>query len=194
MKYARQALELITEDDHLLQGAAAGFLGLTSWARGDLEGAHHSYAECMARLLRIGYISDALGSAITLADIRIAQGHFQEAMRTYQQGLQLATSQSEPPHAVRGMADMYVGMSELDYEHNDLDAAMQHLLKSKDLGEHLALPQNRYRWRVAMARMRRVQGDLEGALDLLNEAEHLYAGDYLPECAARRGVEGTGVG
>jgi len=42
------------------------------------------------------------------------------------------------------------------------------------------LPQNRYRWRVAMARIRQAEGDLSGALDLLNEAERLYVGDYFP--------------
>ena len=42
------------------------------------------------------------------------------------------------------------------------------------------LPQNRYRWRVAMARIREAEGDLGGALDLLNEAERLYVGDFFP--------------
>jgi LuxR family maltose regulon positive regulatory protein len=51
---------------------------------------------------------------------------------------------------------MYVGMSELHRERNDLDAATQHLLRSKELGEFAGLPQNRYRWRVAMARIREI--------------------------------------
>ena len=75
---------------------------------------------------------------------------------------------------------MYVGMSELYREHNDLHAAMQHLLRSKEQGEHTGLPQNRYRWRVAMARIREAQGDLDGALDLLDEAERLYVSDFSP--------------
>ena len=41
-------------------------------------------------------------------------------------------------------------------------------------------PQNRYRWRVAMARIREAQGDLDGALDLLDEAERLYVSDFSP--------------
>ena len=75
---------------------------------------------------------------------------------------------------------MYVGMSELHYERDDLPAATQHLLKSQELGEHTGLPQNRYRWRVAMARIRQAEGDLDGALALLNEAERLYMGDFFP--------------
>ena len=76
-------------------------------------------------------------------------------MSTYEQALQLATEQGEP--VLRGTADMYVGMSELYREHNDLQAATQHLLRSQELGEHTGLPQNRYRWRVAMARIREAQ-------------------------------------
>ena len=89
--YARRALELAREDDHLGRGAAAGFLGLAAWTSGDLEAAHRSYADGMASLQRAGHISDVLGCAITLADIRIAQGRLSEAMRTYEQALQLAT-------------------------------------------------------------------------------------------------------
>src|ERR671917_2485302 len=102
----------------------------------------------MARLQRAGHLSDAVGCAIALADLRIAQGRLHEAMRTYEQGLQLATAQGEP--VLRGAADMYVGLSELYRERNDLDAAKQHLLRNEELGEFAGLPQNRYRWRVAM--------------------------------------------
>ncbi len=75
---------------------------------------------------------------------------------------------------------MYVGLSELHRERNDLPAATQNLLRSQELGEHIGLPQNRYRWRVAMARIRQAEGDLAGALDLLNQAERLYVSDYFP--------------
>jgi LuxR family transcriptional regulator, maltose regulon positive regulatory protein len=81
---------------------------------------------------------------------------------------------------VRGTADMYVGMSEILRERNDLHAATQHLLRSKEMGEHTAFPQNRYRWRVAMARIREAQGNLDGALDLLDDAERLYMSDFSP--------------
>jgi LuxR family maltose regulon positive regulatory protein len=45
----------------------------------------------------------------------------------------------------------------------------------------MGLPQNRYRWRVAMARIREAEGDLGGALGLLDEAERLYVGDFSPK-------------
>ncbi len=108
----------------------------------------------------------------------MVQGHLHEVMRTYERALQRALEQGTPP--LRGTADMYVGMSGLHRERNDLQTATQHLLRSKELGEHTGLPQNRYRWCVAMARIREAQGDLDSALDLLHEAERLYVGDFSP--------------
>ena len=178
VRHARRTLELSPEEDHLGRASAAGFLGLASWASGDLEAGHSAYAECMAGLRRAGYIADTFGCAIALADIRRTQGRLGEAMCTYEQALQRAPQQGGA--VLRGTADMYVGMSELHRERDDLPAATQHLLRSQELGEHNGLPQNRYRWRVAMARIRQAEGDLGGALELLNEAERVYVGDFFP--------------
>ena len=52
-----------------------------------------------------------------------------------------------------GTADMHVGLSHVACERDDLDAASAHLLRSQELGERAGLPQNPYRWRVAMARV-----------------------------------------
>jgi LuxR family maltose regulon positive regulatory protein len=178
LTHAPRALELADEDDHVGHGAAAALLGLAYWTSGDLAAAHRWYAEGMASLAKAGHVADVIGGAITLADIQIVQGRLGEATSLYEEGLQRATEHGAP--ALRGAADMHVGISQLRYERNDLDDAMQHLRMSRDLGEHAGFPQNRYRWRVAMARIRQVQGDPGGALDLLNEAERLYAGDFSP--------------
>jgi LuxR family maltose regulon positive regulatory protein len=71
-------------------------------------------------------------------------------------------------------------MSDLQREHNDLKTATQHLLTSQALGELAGLQQNPYRWCAAMARIREAQGDLDGALDLLDQAERLYDGAFSP--------------
>jgi LuxR family maltose regulon positive regulatory protein len=152
--------------------------GLAFWTSGDLEAGHSAYADCIAGLRRAGHIADIFGCAVALADIRLTQGRLGEALRTYEQTLQGVPEQGGP--VLRGTADMYVGMSEVHCERDDLPAATRDLLTSQELGEHTGLPQNRYRLRVAMARVRQAEGDLAGALDLLNEAERLYMGDMFP--------------
>jgi LuxR family maltose regulon positive regulatory protein len=74
-----------------------------------------------------------------------------------------------------------VGLSELQCECGDLEAARQHLLTSKELGEHATLPEMQYRSCVALARIKSAQGDLDGTLDLLDEAERLGIGGAVPD-------------
>ena len=178
VKNARRVLDLAPENDYLMLGGAASTLGLAAWSSGDLDTARRMTADGMANVRLAGYISPAIGGAIVLADIQIAQGCLREAMSTYERALQWATAPDAP--VMRGAADMYVGMSTLSREHNDLKTATQHLLTSQALGELAGLPQNPYRWCAAMTRVREAQGDLDGALALLDQAERLYTGNFSP--------------
>ena len=178
VKYARRVLDLAPAGDHLMLGGAASQLGLVAWTNGDLDAARQMTADGMANLQLGGYISPSIGCAITLADIQITQGRLHEAMTTYERGLPWAMQPGAP--VLPGAADMYVGMSNLHYEHNDLKVATQHLLTSQSLGVLAGMPQNPYRWRAAMARIQVAQGDLSGALDLLDQAERLYDGNFSP--------------
>jgi LuxR family maltose regulon positive regulatory protein len=84
---------------------------------------------------------------------------------------------------------MLVGLSQIALERNEIAAATDHLERVAALGEGLGLPQNPYRWRVARARLLEAEGDLTGAVDLLDEAERVYVGDFSPDVcpvAARR--------
>jgi LuxR family maltose regulon positive regulatory protein len=149
------------------------------WTNGDLEMAKRKYAAGMANIQRAGNLSDLMGCALAVADIQIAQGRLRDSMRTFEWALHLAEQHGTP--ALRGSADMLVGMSELYREQDNIPGAVQLLARSKEQGEHTGLPQNRYRWRVAMALIREAEGDLDGALALLDEAGRVYMSDFSPE-------------
>jgi LuxR family maltose regulon positive regulatory protein len=55
-----------------------------------------------------------------------------------------------------------------------------HLEIARNLGEAASLPENRHRWFVAMSRIKEASGDLETALDSLDEAEHQYVDGCFP--------------
>jgi LuxR family maltose regulon positive regulatory protein len=179
LDHARHALRLLEDDDLVGRGAATALVGLASWRRGDLPTVYESYAECLAIFRRAGFISDVLGCSITVADLQIIFGNLREAMRTYEHALQLTPGRGGP--VLRGTADMYVGLSGLHRERDDLETARDLLLRSQALAAQAALPQNPYRWRVAMARVREAEGHLSAADDLLGEAERLYVGDFSPD-------------
>jgi len=177
--YARRALDLIPESDHLRRGVPASLLGLATWARGDLEVAHRTFADAMASFQKAGNILFAITGAYFLADIRTVQGRLHAAVQTYEQALQLAADQGELVR--RGTADLYTGLSELACERGDLENAKVHLQQSAELGEQAELPRWRYRWRLAQARLKRAEGDLEGVLDLLHAAERAYVRGPVPD-------------
>ncbi|HYN89020.1 MAG TPA: hypothetical protein VER55_10840, partial [Ardenticatenaceae bacterium] len=162
VKHARRAVDLLPEDDHLWRGAAATLLGIAYWTSGDLEAAHRSFVDGVAHQQMTGHIRFQIVGTYILADIRIAQGRLREAVRTYERSLRIAEEHGE---LVWGTASLYVGLSELHRERDDLEAATERLMRSQELGEHFGLPETRYRWYVAMARIKEAQGDLDGALE-----------------------------
>jgi LuxR family maltose regulon positive regulatory protein len=81
-------------------------------------------------------------------------------------------------------ADLHRELSELYLEQGNLEAAAQHLQRSKELGEKAQSPVSRYRLCIDQARLKTAQtaqGDLEGALALLDEAQRLYIRSPLPD-------------
>ena len=179
MEHAHRAIVVVDPNDHLARGGAACLLGLAHWELGDLAAAYGWFSGGMESLEKGGYVSDVVGGAVTLADIRIAQGRLDDAMRTYERGLRLALGGPGPP--LRGAADMHIGMTDVLRERNDLAAAAEHLAASHELGDDNGLPKNPYRWRVAAAGVRQAEGDVAGALGLLREAEGVFFGDFSPD-------------
>jgi LuxR family transcriptional regulator, maltose regulon positive regulatory protein len=179
VRYARLVLELVPEGDSYRRKQASMLLGMTYWASGDLEAADRVFADYTMRLRADGNIPDAIGSTVVLADIRSALGHLREAIGTSEQLLQFVMDHVEPMPS--DTADLHRKLSELYLERFDLESAAQHLRISKELGEKAELPVWRYRWYFSQARFNETRGDLDGALELLNEAEKLHIRTPLPD-------------
>ncbi|MDQ1373328.1 MAG: hypothetical protein QOJ09_666 [Actinomycetota bacterium] len=176
ISHANRVLDLAEPSDHLHVGGAAALIGLAEWRVGDLDTARARYAEAVHHFVDGQFLPDVMGCSLALADIQIAQGRLRDATGTFESALDLA--QARP--GMRGTPDMHVGLSTLLIERDELAGALQHLDASREHGEHAGLPQNPYRWRVALARLRQAQGDLSGTLELLAEAERVYNTDFSP--------------
>lgn len=176
--HARRALDLATAQDHIVRAAATALIGLASWSTGDLVVAERAYDDCLVDMTKALHFADALGCSIALADIRLVLGHLGRAERTYRDALELAAAQSGPP--LRGSADMLVGLSEVQAEHGDVDAARNYLTQALQMGDVVGLPQYPYRRRLALARIREAEGDLDEALDLLQQAVVVFTSDLSP--------------
>ncbi len=177
VKYAERALELSPEEDHINHAMAAVTLGTAYWDRGDLDGAQRALSVWMNYCQKAGNIIFAIVSGAYLAEIIVAQGRLREAERTYKQSIQLASTHDQVRHVT---SNLYLGLGLLCHEQGDQQAATQYLRKSGELGEQTALNDWPYRWRLAQARLKEAEGDLEAALDLLDEAGGLYVRTSVP--------------
>ncbi|MCB0213897.1 MAG: tetratricopeptide repeat protein, partial [Anaerolineae bacterium] len=179
VRYARQALDLSPEDDLIRRGQAASLLALAHWAGGELEDAYRVLDEAMASFRAVGQLVFAISGTYGLADIRITQGRFREAVNLYEQTIQLVEEQNDV--GIPGTADLYLGLGDLYRERGDLAEAEMYLAKSEALGEPAALPDWPCRFRLGQSRLRMAQGDLSDALTLLDAAERRYFRSPMPE-------------
>ncbi|WP_296602464.1 LuxR C-terminal-related transcriptional regulator [Nocardioides sp.] len=178
---ARRAIGTAPADDDLTPAAAAGISGLASWTMGDVVAAQASYVAAAAGLARAGHVADVLGCSLAIADMELTLGRLDAAEASLRSALELA--EQHPPGGggvLRGTADMLVALSRVAWHRDDMVEAAELLRRADDLGEGAGLPQNPYRWRVALARVRAAERDWAGALELLDEATRVYVGDYLP--------------
>ena len=177
-QHAQRALELAGPDDHLARAGAAGFLALSTWASGHLEPAVETFSVTVSSLHAAGAIPDELGCTVALANMWVARGRPSVAKRLYRRALETA---EQDPSTLTVVGDLHVGLSEVLREEGNLDGAARHLQTSKALGEGASLLENRHRWYVAMAGLRRAYGDLDAAIELLDQAEARYLRGFSPD-------------
>jgi LuxR family maltose regulon positive regulatory protein len=174
IKYSQRVLDLSPEGDSQLPGAASSLLGLAEYASGNLDAAYRAFCDGLASMDPY----DAISANFVLAGIKLAQGQLNTALSIYEKALRLVLERGEPMPL--GTEDLYSGISELHRERGDLETAAQDLLTGRKLGEQVELPDWQHRWYIAQARLHETKGDLDGALDLLEEAERRYVRTPVP--------------
>ena len=179
VRHGVAALDLVPADDDLRRGIAGALLGVACWTTGDLDLAHDTLAEGVARLRAAGNLLFALRGTYVLADIRLSQGRLHDAIRIYATALQQAADAGE--HIARGTADLHLRLAELYAEQSNDGAAARHVQQGNALGEQAASPYWRFQHTFAQARMARAQGDLDAALALLDVATDCYARGPVPD-------------
>jgi LuxR family maltose regulon positive regulatory protein len=178
LEHATRALELIPETDRAGRATGIALVALALWGRGDLERAHGTFSDALSAMRAGGHELDAIRGIFVLGDIRVAQGRLREAASIYERGLQAAKESEQGGEAETD--ELYIGLSELHHEWNDLASATRHLQTIAQSTDRTAYKGNKLRWCTAMARVRAAQGDIDGALELFVEAETHERRDPIP--------------
>ena len=115
----------------------------------------------------------------SLAYLRMAQGRLREADRWLRQALGFAAEREA--ELLPAVGRVRIGMGELLYERDDLDASERELVLGTDLAERAGELEILVRAQVALSRARRARGDTDGALRLAREAERLARDSGAPQ-------------
>ena len=176
--YAEEALHLVPEDEPFLRAQIKIVLGSANWSSGKLDAAAQAMREWIESTQKAGNFVFAVASGFGLADILIAQGRLQEAIKTLQQSLQLASDHEE----ARGViANHYLVLATLSLEMGDDEAAEAYFEKGIALADQSTLVDTPYRSQLVQARLKEVEEELNTALYLLDEAKRLYVESPIPK-------------
>jgi len=158
----------------MLRGALTLNLAGAYLVLGDEDAAIRAYAQAR----QIG--EAGAGHYVTLAGvyvpalIALERGRLREAAAICQEALRALIEPAErkrQPIPVAGV--IYICLGSILLEWNDLEGAEHALLKGRGLIELTGEPGARVDGHVALARLKWAQGDLAGALDMLEQAEQL---------------------
>jgi LuxR family maltose regulon positive regulatory protein len=171
-----EALEENPSESNLLAHTGVVFnLGWAHLVEGNVVKARQRFSEALALSRAAHSITLTLDAVRGLAQVQIMGGQLHQAAETYRQGLQVAnTFGNQNEQSVPAAAQIHLGLGDLLREWNRLDEATRHLAQGIELGQRCQILAVDLRdGHIYQARLKQAQGDIDGALEAIREAEQL---------------------
>jgi LuxR family maltose regulon positive regulatory protein len=163
---SRRALEYLHPDNLPLRTAANYTLGHAYQLQGDRAAATRAYTEVIATSQSFGASIYTTAATLCLGQIQQADNQLSLAAETYRQTIILA---GDPPRPMA--ANAYLGLAQIYYQWNDLDAAEQHWQQCVLLMRQMEGVDTFATSGMFLTRLRLARGDVPGAAAALAEAE-----------------------
>jgi LuxR family maltose regulon positive regulatory protein len=171
IEHARRALALLPEDNLNPRPFAAITLAQAYEAAGDLEAAIAAFAESGALGRAAGHDYVALSAMASQAHLQLARGRLREANGVLRRALGFAAERGA--ELLPAIGSVRIGMGELLYEWDDLDAAARHLTEGVELTGRTGDFEILMWGHIALSRVRLARGEADGALAVAWEAERV---------------------
>ncbi len=174
---ARRALDLLHPDNLAIRAAASLSLGYAYQLQGDRVAAGQAFAEAIANGQTAGHIIVTMLATQSLGDIQAGENRLHQAAQTYRRALELAGEQPLPY-----TGDAHLGLAQILYEWNDLDAAQRHGQQGVQLTRQIEHTDKSIAGEIFLARLKLAQGDVTGAASILDEASRSVQQHHFTFC------------
>jgi LuxR family maltose regulon positive regulatory protein len=169
--FASQALARLGQDEWMMDSVTRMQLAVADWLRGRLEQAERALVSITGRWRAAGEHALAIRGYYLLGQVQSAQGRLDAAARTYQQVLEIGAPPGGPATPSAGIG--HVGLAEVAYQRNDLDAALRHATEGTAQCQQLAYTLPLTTGLITLAWIRQARGDEAGARQAMGEAERV---------------------
>jgi len=179
VEYAHRASDLLHEEDYFERGLSDILPGFAYWTNGELDAARKAVADAISNMRMAGRIPFIISFTSYLTDIMTVQGQLRETESEYLHLLEFIAGQEGPE--AKETSVLHLGLSELYLEQRNMGAVKKHLMKSEELGEQPAFPPWHRHWIFAHYKVMEANGELDGILEMLEDAERLYNRHPIPD-------------
>ncbi|MCU0487601.1 MAG: LuxR C-terminal-related transcriptional regulator [Anaerolineales bacterium] len=164
---ARRALEYLHPGNSLYRSSATRTMGFAYYWLDDLDRANQAFTEALSLAQTAGDIPSIMLALIRLGQLQEDHNQLYQAAETYQRALNLLDEYTNP-----NAATAYLGLAEIFYQWNNLDAAEQYA----EQGLQLAQQYDQITDRIIMSELhlaliKLARRDLNGAAQMVSQAE-----------------------
>ena len=174
--FARRALAELDEGQWMLESVTRWQLVAAEWLRGRPAEAERGFLSAISSLAlwrTTGQLTLVAWGYDHLGHAQRARGHLGAAQATYQQALEAVAG--EPAQSVMPAAGIaHVGLAEVHYERDELDAGLEHATQGVALARQLGWTLPLVAGLTVLARIRQARGDPAAALEAAREAEQVH--------------------
>jgi LuxR family transcriptional regulator, maltose regulon positive regulatory protein len=170
--FARAALAHMADHEHGPRLFARSLLVGADWMTGRVVDTEPAFAELLAEARATPAPYPVLSSCFMLGLVQQAQGKLGAALRTYREGLRLASEGDW--FSVYHAGEAQVGIAQVLYQRNQLEEALEHATKGVKFCRQVIELTELDVALVALAWIRQAMGDPDGALEAMEEACRTY--------------------
>jgi LuxR family maltose regulon positive regulatory protein len=164
---AQRALEYLSPDNLPTRTLTTFTLGVGYMQKGNRTAAIQAFTDAISTSQKTGHTFVTSMATMALGNMQMMENELYAAAETHRKALELFGAQPLPI-----ACESHLGLAQIDYEWNDLDAAEQHGLQALHLARQYEKVIDRYiLCEVFLARLKLAQGDVAGSAVLLAEIE-----------------------